>query len=206
MLIFPSSYFAPIAQYHLIRKHQKFVIDGKEHFVKRSNRNRCTILGANGPLQLSIPLKKYSHTDKTEDIRISYEEDWQSLHWKSIQAAYSNSAYFEFYEDEFKEFFENKPTDVLMEFNEFLEDRILQLIEVDVEKERASSYKEQEPNWRTLLEKQNQKLIENSFFPHYQQVFTEAGEFHPNLSIIDLLFNLGPASRRYLAEVKLAPV
>lgn len=203
MIIFPSAYFAPIAQYHLIRKYQNFLIDGKEHFVKRSNRNRCTILGANGPLQLSIPLKKYSHTDKTEDVRISYDEDWQSLHWKSIQSAYRNSAYFEFYEDEFKEFFEQKPTDVLMDFNELLENRILQLIEVDVKKEKTTVYAAQEPNWRNLLNKQNDKLIENSFFPRYQQVFTQLGEFYPNLSIIDLLFNLGPSSRRYLQEVKL---
>ena len=203
MLIFPTAYFAPIAQFHLIRIHQKFYIDGKENFVKRSNRNRCTILAANGPLQLSIPLKKYTHTDKTEDIRISYDEDWQSLHWKSIQSAYSNSAYFEFYEDDFKEFFLEKSTDVLMDFNELLENRILQLLEIDVEKKKASRYIDQTPDWRILLDKQNNDLIENSFFPHYQQVFTNPGEFNPNLSIIDLLFNLGPASRRYLKEVKL---
>ena len=203
MLTLPSAYLAPIAHYHLLRTNDQIILDGKERFVKRSNRNRCTILGANGPLQLSIPLQKYSHKDKTEDIRISFAEDWQSLHWKSIQAAYSNSAYFEFYEDEFAEFFEEKKTDILMDFNEMLENKVLQLLEIDVDKQYASDYKAQDPDWRSLLDKTNNEVLDNSFFPHYQQVFCEPNEFHPNLSIIDLLFNLGPASRRYLQEVKL---
>ena len=203
MLILSTAYFAPIAHYHLIRKSKKRVIDGQEHFLKRSHRSRCEILGANGPLKLSIPLKKYSHKAKTEDIRISYDEDWQSNHWKSIQSAYRNSAYFEFYEDDFKEFFNYQLTDRLVDFNALLEDRVLQLLQIEAEKVSASDHLEKESDWRKLLDQPKDKMLENSFFPFYQQVFMKSKAFHPNLSIIDLLFNLGPASRRYLAEVKL---
>jgi len=203
MLILSTAYLAPIAHYHLIKKHGKYLLDGKEHFVKRSQRNRCKILAANGKLSLSIPLKKYTHNDLSEAIKISYEEDWQSQHWKSIQSAYSKSAFFEFYADDFKPFFDEDLTDDLLAFNQLIEDKVLSLLEIDVERNLSSKYLEQEPDWRELLSPKSSEIDNNSFFPFYQQVFGSPNDFYPNLSIIDLLFNLGPASRRYLDEVKI---
>ena len=80
-----------------------------EHFVKQSIRNRCEIYGANGKLRLTIP-KERKGSSKTiiKEIKISYKEDWQKLHWNAIKSAYNSSPFFEYYQDELEPFFKKK--------------------------------------------------------------------------------------------------
>lgn len=203
MLILSTAFLPPIAHFHLIQKYSSYQIDGKEHFVKQSQRNRALIYGANGTLALTVPLKKFSHQDKTEDIKISYDENWQNNHWRSIESAYRNSAYFEFYEDDFRAFYEAKQGDSLIDFNNKLEQLILSLLKIEANQGYTANYVAQKPDWRILLSPKNKEIIENGRFPNYQQVFSDQFKFKPNLSIIDLLFNLGPASTEYLREVNL---
>lgn len=204
MLTLSTAYLAPIAQFKLIKENLEYYIDGKEHFVKQSHRNRAVIYAANGPMSLSIPLKKHSNKELSENILISYEEDWQTKHWRSFESAYRNTAYFEFYEDEFKPFYTGKKVEKLMDFNLQLEKLILDLMNVEAKPKFTLEYIEQEPDWRLLLSPKNSKIQNSSYFPAYQQAFSEQHNFQPNLSIIDLLFNLGPASSRYLKEIRLA--
>jgi hypothetical protein len=159
--------------------------------------------GGNGPLSLSIPLQKYSNKELSENIRISYEEDWQTKHWRSFESAYRNTAYFEFYEDEFKPFYTEKKVDRLMDFNLQLEQLILDLINVEAKPNFTLQYIEQQPDWRLLLSPKSNVIENSSYFPYYPQAFSDQHNFRPNLSIVDLLFNLGPASSRYLKEVRL---
>ncbi|MBK6984535.1 MAG: WbqC family protein [Bacteroidetes bacterium] len=84
------------------------VIEKQENFVKQTYRNRCDIVTANGKLSLSIPLIKQADKELIFDKKISYAEDWQKQHWRTIVSAYKNSPYFEFFEDEFKPFYENQ--------------------------------------------------------------------------------------------------
>lgn len=203
MLTLSTAYLAPIAQYKLIQDSPVYSIDGKEHFVKQSHRNRTVIYGANGPLSLSIPLKKYSNKDRTEDIEISYEQDWQTNHWRSFESAYRNTAYFEFYQDDLKPFYNGRKINSLLEFNFELEKQILDLLKLEAEPQFTMSYVDQSPDWRIILSPKNKSFRKAAYFPAYQQVFSDQHYFQPNLSIIDLLFNLGPASLRYLQEVQL---
>lgn len=161
------------------------------------------IYGANGPLSLSIPLQKYPNNTPTENIKISYTEDWQTQHWRSFEAAYRNTAFFEFYEDELKPFFQSSKIENLLEFNSQMEEAVLELLGLKTQKEYTKEYTLQDPDWRILLSPKNKHLNQASSFPVYQQVFSDQYGFKPNLSIIDLLFNLGPASVSYLQEVKL---
>ena len=179
------------------------MIDGKEHFVKQSQRSRTQIYGANGLLPLIVPLQKYSHRDRTEDVKISYADDWQTLHWRSFEAAYRNTAYFEFYEDDLKPFYTDLKIEGLMDFNSQLESEILALLKIDVTSGLTEEYKELEPDWRILLSPKNKELGKRSYFPSYQQMFDETYGFLANLSIVDLLFNLGPHASNYLKAVRL---
>ena len=167
-----------------------------EHFVKQSIRNRCDIYGANGKLQLTIP-KQRKGSDKTiiKEIQISYKQSWQKEHWNAIVSSYNSSPYFEYYKDELQPFFEQEEI-LLIDFNCKLQAVILKLLQEEKDIKTTTEYLHQGDftdlrNHKWNLGKQKK----------YDQVFMEKYGFIPNLSILDLLFNLGPESSDYLHKL-----
>ena len=194
--LLPTAYLAPISYYAVLLQEPSCSIEYHEHFVKQSIRNRCDIYGANGKLQLTIP-KQRKGSDKTiiKAIQISYKQDWQKEHWNAIVSSYNSSPFFEYYQDEFQPFF-GKKEKLLIDFNYKLQAVILRLLQEEKNVKTTTKYLHQ-GNFSDLrnhtcnLEKQER----------YDQVFMEKYAFIPNLSIIDLLFNLGPESSDYLHKL-----
>jgi len=191
-----TAYLAPIEYYAILLQHPDCSIELHEHFVKQSIRNRCDIYGANGKLQLTVP-KQRKGSDKTiiKEIQISYKQNWQKEHWNAIVSSYNSSPYFEYYKDEFLPFFEKEEI-LLIDFNNKLQAVILKLLQERKNIKTTSEYLRQgnfldlrNHNWN--LGKQEK----------YDQVFMEKHGFIPDLSIIDLLFNLGPESSAYLHKL-----
>lgn len=170
-----------------------------EHFVKQSIRNRCEIYGANGKLRLTIP-KKRKGSSKTiiKEIKISYKEDWQKLHWNAIESAYKSSPFFEYYQDELEPFFKKKESN-LVDFNNKLQEVILELLQEDKCPDFTTSY-HHKTEFSDL--RNHDFILDNS--SKYNQVFMEKYGFIPNLSILDLLFNLGPESSDYLHNIDIS--
>lgn len=167
-----------------------------EHFVKQSIRNRCEIYGANGRLRLTIP-KQRKGSSKTiiKKIKISYKEDWQKIHWNAIKSAYNSSPFFEYYQDKIVTFFKKKECN-LVDFNNKLQEVILDLLEENKYPDFTTSY-HHKTDFTDL--RQHDFMLEKS--SKYNQVFMEKHGFIPNLSILDLLFNLGPESSSYLHNI-----
>ncbi len=165
-------------------------IDAHEHFVKQTYRNRCEILTAMGKLILSIPLLKQSDKEIITKKRISYAENWQQQHWRSITGAYKNSPYFEFFEDDFKPFYDTK-YEFLFDYNlEFLK-VILHILRTKKDIQLTHEYEVnpfQIVDLRDLSSENNFNKV--SVTPYYQ-VFEGKSGFTPNLSCIDALFNVG---------------
>lgn len=200
-LLLPLTCFGPIQNFAALATHP-IVFEGAEHFVKQSYRNRYEICGPNGMQTLSVPIKrkKKDHTP-FRHIEISYAEDWQYLHWKSLEASYRSSAYFEFYEADLEGFYKEQPT-YLFEFNLKALSTVCELLEIPAEFTFTNSYEKQPVglvDLRTTMGNKNQKTLSN--LPPYQQVFESKNPFYPNLSILDLLFNLGPQARQYLLNL-----
>ena len=129
-IILPSLYLAPIAYYgHILQCDGEILLETHENFPKQTYRNRATIHAANGSFDLTVPIKKNRGEKRTliKDVQISYDEDWQRMHWLTLQSAYRRSAYFEFYEDDFVEFYKNK-YNLLLEFNQEFNSLILRLL------------------------------------------------------------------------------
>lgn len=197
--VFPSFYHPPIEYFSKMLKHKDQVfIENAEHFQKQTYRNRATIHSANGPLDLIVPVSKGSknHTF-IKDVKISYEFNWQRLHWLSLQASYRSSAYFEYYENDFNIFYEKK-WNFLFDFNEELLHITLRLLKQDISLKYTNHF---EKNYLELQDYRNSihpKHTDNITPKPYFQVFEERNGFLPNLSFIDLLFNQGPQSIKYL--------
>jgi hypothetical protein len=191
----PTAYLAPISYYWAMMKYPA-MLETNEHYIKQTYRNRCVIASANGIMPLSIPVVG-KNDQCIRDVRISDHGNWRHLHWHAIMSAYSSSPFFEYYEDDFAPFYEKK-FDYLVDFNNQLQELICNLIDFKPVIENTKEYiHELEGNALDLRKKNAFKDIAKSFKP-YWQVFEDKYGFKSDLSIIDLLFNLGPESLLYL--------
>ena len=191
--LLPISYLGPVAYYSAILQSEEIFIETKEHFIKQSCRNRCTIMGANGTQTLTIPKERKS-SDKTliSDISISNQVNWQKSHWQSIVSAYNSSPFFEYYKDELFPFYNTKHS-TLFDFNLKLSKTILELMQVEKKLNFTSKFQKES---NRLDFRSSKFILKNQ--EEYQQVFCEKYSFIPNLSILDVLFNLGPETTSYL--------
>lgn len=166
------------------------LIENHENYQKKSWRNKTIILGANGPKMLSVPLQKGKHKQMPyKDVLISYEENWTKTHIQGIYSAYGNAAYFEHYFPDIEKILLQKPV-LLWELNQNLNARIFQWISFGESLTATGQYLKKE---QYLLDLRNEKLINlvtNDM--KYPQVFEDKFGFVNDLSILDLLFNMGP--------------
>src|SRR5690606_30104241 len=94
-ILLPANYFPAVSYFHVIHQSNTgIMIEKHEHYPKQTYRNRTRIATANGILNLTLPIQhgRKEHV-KIKDVRISYDHEWQRLHWSSIQTAYRSSAY-----------------------------------------------------------------------------------------------------------------
>ncbi len=202
-----TAYLAPVDYYRCLTEFDKIIIEQYCNYVKQTYRNRCIIASANGPQVLSIPVER---TDSpkclTKDIRISDHNNWRHLHWNAIVSAYNSTPFFEYYEDDFHPFYERK-YEFLFDFNEALRELICRLIDIDLKVCYTSVYgivgsdildseSLSANDFRETIHPKREPI--HSEFKPYYQVFDSKFGFQSNLSIIDLLFNMGPESVLFL--------
>ncbi len=200
-VFFTSAYLAPVQYYSKLVHYSDVFIETHDNYIKQTYRTRCDIAGANGRLTLSIPVDKGNMLKcLTKDIRISYAENWQRIHWRSIESAYRTSSFFDYYEDDFRPFYEKK-FNFLFDFNEQLRELVLSLLDLDINTKYTDKYEvnllENEIDLREKIHPKKDFLTEDPHFKPtaYYQVFEQKNGFLPNLSIIDLLFNMGNETR-----------
>jgi len=197
--VLPMFYLPPVEYFVQLNTYKPdILIEKEEHFPKQTYRNRANIYSPDGVLTLTVPVSKgaKNHT-KIKDVKISYDFEWQRLHWLSLQACYRRSAYFEYYEDEFAVFYEKKYP-FLFDYNEQLLQFILKSIKIKAELNFTESYEAEYPllaDYRNSITDKKESAFEQK---PYFQVFDDRKGFQKNLSIIDLLFNQGPHSINYL--------
>ena len=196
--IFPIMYFPPISFFKKIENEEHVMLEKHEFFVKQTYRNRCVIYGANGSLNLTVPIIHEHKKILMKDVRINYDQRWQKIHWKSLQSAYRSSPYFEFYESQFEPFYHSK-TKYLIEFNEQLLTLIFSIIDYQKNLRFTDNYSTEitsDVDYRNYFDP---KKEDNFFtFEAYHQVFETKHGFIPDLSIVDLIFNQGPNAKQYI--------
>lgn len=192
-IILSSAYLAPVEYYSALAKAETIFLEHYDSYVKQTYRNRCNIAAANGVLSLTIPVEK-SGGEKvlTRDIRISQHNEWQIHHWKSIESAYNSTPFFEYYKDDLFPFYEKK-WNFLWDFNFEIQAKVLELLEINPKIQLTENYKtEWDESVIDLRDKIHpKKEKQHSDSKPYYQVFDQRFGFQPNLSIIDLLFNMG---------------
>ena len=178
-------------------------MDVHEFYQKQSFRNRCVIAGANGPLNLIVPIQRIGGKSMMKDLKIDHSQNWKKIHWKSLESAYRTSPYFEYYEHEFKPIFHDNKIDFLIDLNKQIMDAILKCLNTDLSISNSTYYI---PNNQVISDYRNQihpkkPSVKKISSIKYIQVFEDKIGFHPNLSMLDLLFNEGPNAIVLVKEI-----
>tara|TARA_Y100000746_G_scaffold225260_1_gene228741 strand:- start:151 stop:759 length:609 start_codon:yes stop_codon:yes gene_type:complete len=197
-ILLPISYLGPIEYFAFIIQNKKTIIEKQENFLKQTIRNRCEIYNSNGIQHLTVHKKRKSSSKiKISEIEISNDHHWKKNHIKAIKSAYSSSPFFDHYFEYFEEIYnltENKLFNLNLKFIELT----LQILGSNNEITYTSTYNN---NFNGIdLRNYQFDTIECDY---YDQVFNKNHGFIRNLSIIDLIFNLGPESLNYLENIKL---
>lgn len=199
-VLLPVFYLPPISWFsYFLDEENDIIFEQFENFPKQTYRNRANIYGANGKLALIIPIH---HGGKRlmKDIEISYAENWQKIHWKSIKTAYQSAPYFEFYEDRLLEIFNFQPKS-LLSFNL----NALNIIQNILKTEKAYSLNTEyfkKPEQLDLREDFSAKKDTEISMDLYYQTFSDKMGFIKDLSILDLLCNQGPESLSYIKKIQ----
>lgn len=198
MKIIHPTYFPNVAHFAVMLQNP-ILFEVHDNYQKQTYRNRMYLYGANGKQLLTIPIKhtKDSGHQKYKDVQIEYNFNWQKQHWKTIQTAYRTSPFFEFYEDDLAPVF-NTAFKFLLDFNLNTIEAVTQCIDVNLILEKTSQYQETYPlktDFRFLVNAKKEPIFN---FEDYVQVFHLKHGFIENLSVLDVLFNLGPESIQYL--------
>lgn len=201
-----TAYLGPVQYYCKLLQYPEVRLETAENYLRQSYRNRCTIAAANGPLPLSVPIVK-PDTPKcpTKDIRISDHGNWRHLHWQALVSAYRMTPFFDYYVDDFAPFYEKKYP-FLLDFNEALRQMICDLLDIHPHIVYTDTYVHEAPNDFRESIRPRKPLSDPAFRAEpYYQVFASKHGFLPNLSIADLLFNMGPEGIIILEKCKYSP-
>ena len=179
-------------------------IETHETFPKQTCRNRYAIMTAAGPVVLTIPIKRPAgnHTP-LNDVIVEAPEKWVNLHWRAIESAYNKSPFFLYYRDEFEQIYRNH-TEKLVDLNRQFLNLILKYCGINKSYSFTSEYHKVYPDeivdmrQHIMPKKAIRHALSMDKFKPYIQVFAEIQPFAPNLSALDLLFNLGPETASYL--------
>ncbi len=215
-LLLSTTYFGPVQWYQKLYRAQRVEIEQWESFQKQTYRNRCVIATANGLQALTVPIERHtvaagtpspgpdsSHNDADtaitiRDIRISDHGNWRHLHWQALASAYGDSPFFEYYQDDLRPFFERRWT-FLFDFNEAIRHTLCQLLDIQPNVALTQAYAPHaQGDYRQAISPKHQQP-DPDFTPRpYYQVYQQRHGFQPNLSVLDLLFNMGPEAILWL--------
>ena len=193
-----SAYLPPIEFFTAINNGGDVLIEQYDNYCKQTYRNRCRIATASGVQALTIPIvKSNSPKQLMKDVRISDHGEWRHQHWNALESAYMNSPFFMYYQDDFRPFYEKK-YEFLIDFNTELTLLIMKLAGINKNVRLTESYSRQQEgitDMRNMIKPDLREPAE----PHpYWQVFKQKHGSLPNLSAVDLLFNMGPEFPLYL--------
>lgn len=221
-VLLSTAYLAPIPYYACLMHAPQVFVEQHEHYHKQTYRNRCRIVAANGVMDLSIPVVTCNN-QAIRKVEIDYSKPWQRQHWLSLEAAYRSTPFFEYYEDDLKPFYQQQDIKYLFDFNARLQQVICDLIDLHPQtiltqdfvtpeaagfcpsetcldlREAAAALDLREAavalDLREAIHpKKNLPQMLHYHSQKYTQVFEQQLGFVADMSIVDLLFNMGPES------------
>ena len=211
-------YHPPAALFAALLRADGLLLEAHEHYRKQTYRNRCLIRTAQGVQPLTVPVIDGNRAEKVSisAIEIDYRQNWIHRHWRTLQTAYGNSPYFEYYADYLHDIYAGKPA-LLFDLNLQMLRLLLRCFRLTLPVQLTAQYHAHYPqagplptfpptpllpslvdkrDWLTPKSAPNTPRPDTPAAPAlvrpYPQVFGPG--FEPGLSVLDLLFSQGPAA------------
>ncbi|AEA45546.1 WbqC family protein [Fluviicola taffensis] len=191
--VFPIAYFGSVRYFQDLAQEKQVCLEISDHLPKQTFRNRMIILGSQGPQVLTMPLEKPAGSKTlTKDVVISYQQNWPTIHWRSLKTSYAAAPFFEHYASDIEQLLFKKfkfLVDLNLEINAFIQDAFQFSVESTLTETYETSYSTdyRESNYETL-----------AMIGTYNQVLFTQKQFVPEVSILDLLFCEGPIGRKLI--------
>ena len=193
-----TAYLPPVSYFSLLSAYSSVIIEKEENYTKQTYRNRCYIMSANGTTFLTVPVFLGSfHKTAVKDIRIDYSRRWQQVHLGALESSYRSSPFFLYYFDDLSKIVLNNYT-FLLDLNQNLLDFMISTLGIKAKLSYSESFEPVKNELNDYRYKITPKKNDTGTYRQYVQVFSSRFGFVPGLSIVDLLFNMGPDSREYL--------
>ena len=188
-----STYFGPVQWYQKLHRYGHVLIEHCDSYQKQTYRNRCLIATTQGIQALTVPVTVAS------GALTSDHGNWRHLHWQALQSAYGDSPFFEYYEDDLRPFFTER-WERLYDFNEAIRQKMCELLDIQPHVSFTTEYipSPTPHDFREAIRPKHPLPDADFELRPYYQVYQQKHGFLPNLSILDLLFNMGPESIYYL--------
>lgn len=196
--LFSTAYFPPVAYVAALLQRSEVLIEIKETFPKQTYRNRMEIMTAGGVRTLTVPVVRRNHS-RTEEVTIDYKERWNTVHLRTLAAAYSASPYWLYYQDDIESLLMRRYPR-LIDLDRAVTEWLLGKLGSACRLTDTTDFQvSAELDYRNRFSPKVPYPTEG--FPSYYQVFADRMPFVPNLSVIDLLMNLGPEAADYLKQI-----
>lgn len=197
-ILVSTAYLPPVEYFSLISQADEVLVEGQENYIKQSYRNRCYILSAHGPQLLSVPVYLGSqHKTPLKEIRIDYSKRWQQVHLRAITASYNSSPYFQFYFENIEKIISKKIA-FLIDLNMELTESVLKMLKLNIKLTQTTNFESDGKADNDFRYKISPKEESQFIFKEYMHVFDTVNHLIKGLSIIDLIFNMGPEAVDYL--------
>ena len=201
-IILESNYFPCISYFKEMANATLCEIDQQDSFKKMSFRNRCVVIGANGLINLTVPVEGGRNTKQLmKDVRISYSESWQQQHWKTILSSYAKAPFFEYYQYELEQLIKKRNDFLLdknLEITLWLSKRFKLQTTITQSISNLESVVDGKINFINKWLPNNYNKVESAQV-EYNQMFQEKLGFQKNVSVLDLILCEGPSKDVFAA-------
>lgn len=217
-------YLPWIGFFQKVSMSDKFCLWDDVQFDPNDFINRNYLKNPNGVCMITIPIKSKGYREKTiKDMHIENQHNWRRIHWNTFVVSYSKSPYFESYSDFFKKTFDKKWDD-LLDIDVHILEYLFKEMGMKVEIIMASKQTFEGTKTARIIDMCNKLNSDIYIFgamgkgyadldllkkagvkPYFQDykhfVYPQLwGDFIPNLSVVDLLFNCGEKSYNILTN------
>ena len=198
-----SAYLGSVRYYAAMLAARHTVVDASEHgLMRRWALNHCRICGANGVQQLVVPIDKTDYNARTpmRDVVISNHGNWRHLHWGALFSSYGKSPFFDYVADDLERVIRGNQR-YLIDLNAELQQVVIDFLDLPISWSVADVQPSDEiMDLRGKVGENKPLSIDMHDVPYYQLWASRTG-FLPDLSIMDMLCNLGRESVFALIEM-----